>query len=438
MVKTKEIITYAIFGAIVALVIYAASQTVAYRPFLRIQNAIDDSHFKRRSMLNGEGVAEKERIVIIDIDDRSIEMLGKFKYWPREHFGKVIGAVKGDGALLTFLDVIPMEGGSSRDNSVLADSARSAGNVLAGYYFNLDAPSIKQRPLDPVFNEQMSSGMLYPEYLNGNHFIKAEEIVLPYARLAVSVCGLGFTNYVPDPDRVVRHLPLYVSYGDILYPSAALQMWLHVRGMRYSKVKMSPRGITLGDTLIPTDRHCFLRVNYAGTYPAFQTLSFVDVLQGNFHDGTFDGGIAMIGSSSTLLKDLKRTPVHPALPGVEIHASALHQLLHERFLSVTPGNIIFSMTLAFGVITAILFTVAPPVKVGLPVALIIPCGLYLLALYSFTVHSVLMNISLPSFVVLILYIVITIHRFVEKHEAAARTLHDPEPTPQNSDKFVSG
>ncbi|MFC1607093.1 CHASE2 domain-containing protein [Candidatus Latescibacterota bacterium] len=428
MARTKEIITYAIFGAIVALVIYAASQTVAYRPFLRIQNAIDDSHFKRRFLLGGERGNEKERIVIIDIDDRTIEMLGRFKYWPREHFGEVIGTVKRDGAVLTFLDVILMEGGSSRDNSVLADSVRRAGNVLAGYYFNLDAPSVKQRPLDPVFNEQMSSGILYSESINGNHFIKAEEIVLPYARLAVSVSGLGFTNYVPDPDRVVRHLPLYISYGDILYPSAALQMWLHVRGLRYSKVKISPRGIILGDTLIPTDRHCFLRVDYAGTYPAFETMSFVDVLQGNFPDGVFDDSIVMIGSSSTILMDLKRTPVHPSLPGVEIHASALQQLLNERFISVIPGNKIFSMTLAFGVITAILFTVTPPIKVGLPLALIIPCGLYLAALYSFTFHSILMNISLPSFVVLILYIVMTIHRFVEKHEAAQKIQHDPELT----------
>lgn len=421
----KEILSAVFFGTIVSLIIYAASQTVAYRPFLRIQNSIDDSHFMRRFLLRGAVDLTTDQIVIVDIDDRSIEALGRFKYWKRRHFGEVIGALKRDGVRLTFLDVILMDGGSYRDNRALADSIRSAGNVLSGYYFNLDAPSVKHRPLDPVYNERLSSGVLYPDASNGNDFIKGKQIVLPYTGLVVSVKGLGFTNYIPDPDGVVRHIPLCISYGRILYPSASLQLWLYLKGLRYSKVRISPNGIRFGETVIPTDRHCFMRINYPGEHRAFRTVSFIDVLNGAVEPGVFEGKIAMIGSSSEKLNDIKEIPGYNALPGVEIHASALATLLGERFLHVSSGNIALTITLVSGILSSLIFSFAPPVRIGLPAVVGIPLALYAYAVYSFVVHARLINISLPSFVTILLYVVITIHRIVEVYEAKHMESKDP-------------
>ncbi|MFC1509161.1 CHASE2 domain-containing protein [Candidatus Omnitrophota bacterium] len=424
----RELLSAALFGAVVALIIYAASQTVAYRPFLSIQNAIDDSHFYRRFKLMGSQGLDTDRIVIIDIDDRSIGKLGRFKYWPRRLFAQVIGNLKSDGARLTFLDVILMEGGFHRDNKCLADSVRSAGNVMSGYYFDLDAPSVRHRPLDPVFNERMSSGVLYPETINGNHYLKAKQINLPFAGLALSLEGMGFTNYIPDPDSVIRHIPLYISYGKLLYPSAALQMWMHLNDMRRSKVKISPRGLQFGDTSIPTDKHCFMRVNYTGHHPAFPIISFVDVLNGDYEPGTFHGKIVMIGSSSEKLHDIKRVPCCSSFPGVDIHASALTTLLSKRFISVASGNMIFVMTIVCGIMSSVLFSIASPLKVGIPVVIGAPFLMYIFALFSFIYQSRLVNISLPSFVMILLYIVITIYRLVEKYETGHTETVDPELT----------
>ncbi len=414
------------FGTAVSLIIYAASQTVAYRPFLRIQNSIDDSHFMRRFLLRGAEEYTTDQIVIVDIDDRSIKALGKFKYWKRQHFGEVISALKCDGARFTFLDIILMDGGSYRDNRALADSIRSAGNVLSGYYFNLDTPSTRQRPLDPVFNERLSTDVLYPEATGGNDFIKAEQIVLPYTELVVSVRGLGFTNYIPDPDGVARHIPLYISYGKIMYPSVSLQLWMHLKGLRYSKVRISPEGIRIGETVIPTDKHCFMRINYTGKQRTFLTVSFIDILNGDFETGTFNGKIVMIGSSSEKLNDIKEIPGYNLFPGVEIHASALATLLSGRFLRVSSGNITLLITLASGILASLVFSFLPPFRAGLPIVIGILLTLYAFAVYSFVAQARLVNISLPSFVILILYAVITIHRIVETFEAKNRKAKIPE------------
>jgi len=421
MKHSKEILTAVIFGIAVSLLLYAASQTVAYHPFLRIQNAIDDSHFIRRFMLRGADGHETDRIIIVDIDDRSIHARGIFKKWPRRLFAEVIGNLKRDGAELVFLDVILMEGGFKHDNMALADSVRKAGNVFSGYYFNLDAPSIRQRPLDPVLNEHMFSGVLDPESVTRNHFIKAQQMVLPYKALLKSVGGLGFTNYVPDPDGVLRHIPLYVMYGKNLYPSASLQMWLYLKGLNSKQARITSDGIHFGDTVIPTDRHCFLRLNYTGSVSAFKTISFIDVLENNFESGTFNGKVVMIGSGSEELNDLKRIPGHSSLPGVQVHAAALTTLLSGRYLRVTSGNIIFVITVMCGVLSSLLFWFAPPLKVGLPVVICVPLGLFACAVYCFIAHSQLVNISMPSLVVVLLYFVITIYRLVEEYDGGKGT-----------------
>ena len=414
MKRIKQLIFSVFFGLAVSIVVYVASQTVLYRPFLKFQNMIDDSHFVRRFIISGTDDHITDKIVIVDIDDRSIKTQGIFKLWPRRHFAEVIGNLKNDGARLIFLDAI-LEG-SSKGNKELADSIKTAGNVIAGYYFNLDARSKNHRPLDPVFNERFSTKWLSPQNLEKNEFIQAEEFVLPYYEFIKSTKSMGFTNYVPDPDGILRHIPLYITHDNLLYPSVSLQIWLTLKELRSSKVGISPSGIRFENTFIPTDKHCFMRLNFIAAGPVYKYVSFVDVLNGNFDAGTFRDKIVMIGSSSKKLGDLKRIPGYSALPGVEIHATALSTLLNEKFLTVLSGNIVFIITMLSGMLASVVFFLAPPFKLGMPVVLGVPLMFYIYSIRSFIVQSKLINILIPSFVIFLLYIVIVIHRLVEQYE----------------------
>lgn len=413
--RSRDVLRSAFFGLFVAFLIYAATQTVAYRPFLGIQNAIDDSHFLRRFLLHGEGNGVSDRIVIVDIDDRSMRALGQFKLWPRRLFGSVIENVNADSAKMIFLDVILMDGGFSNDNKKLADSVASAGNVLSGYYFNVDTPSINQRPLDTIYNERFASPLLDASVREYNEFIRAEQIVLPYHDLVMSVKGLGFTNYIPDPDGILRHIPLFIVYGQVPYPCAALQIWLAVNDKEIPRVKIAHNGIYLGDTYIPTDRHCFMRLNYPGVESVYNTIPFIDVFNGNFEPGTFADKIVMIGSSSEKLGDLKHIPVNRSLPGVEIHATALATLLSTEFLRVSPANLVFLITLITGMISAVIFTISKTYRAAVFWAASVPLALYIYAVIRFLFSRTLVNVAIPSFVTILLFVVLMIYRIVEEH-----------------------
>jgi adenylate cyclase len=411
MYGIRKLVLAVLFGMSVAGIIYAVSQTMGYRQFLFMQNAIDDSHFvyweKKPSRVND--------IVIVDINDSSLAALGIFKRWPRRHFGEVITRISADGARMVFLDVILMQGGLRRDNERLVESVAKSDNVILGYYFSLDSRNKRRRPLDPVYNEKFAMSWFGTQRIEKNEFISASAVNLPFPELARSASRIGFTNYIPDPDGVLRHIPLYIAYNHTLFPSAALQMWLHLYGSGHSHAEISPRGTRFGNTFIPTDKHSFMRVNYCGAGNLHPTYSFADVLRGRFPRGTFHNKIVMIGSSSSELGDLKKVPGHKALPGVEIHAAALSTLLGQEFITVASGNTVLLFTLLCGVLVSILFAFYSPFLVGIPATLAAPLVLYIYSVYCFVYHSELFNISIPSLTILFIGIVLIIHRLVEHH-----------------------
>ena len=145
MKPLKRIILPILVGFVVAVTVYSAAQSLLYYPLLRIQNRIDDSHFTVRSRIKPSDTGTADRIVIVDIDDRTLEEIGKYtRSFPRIYFGRVISNVKNDGARLIFLDVLLRGMDSYADNKSLADSIKNADNVLSGFYVNLDHRSKKK------------------------------------------------------------------------------------------------------------------------------------------------------------------------------------------------------------------------------------------------------------------------------------------------------
>ena len=403
MYRIKKAVHYIFLGFVVSVIVYIASQTVAYYPFLYIQNRVDDCHFKLRFALKGSDGHITDQIVIVDIDDRSLEKLGDFRrFWPRLYFGRVIGNLKRDGARLIFLDVLLKGVDSYTDNKVLADSLKSAGNVFSAFYVNLDSRSKRLHPSDSVYNESFSHlfGSQTSEKVD---FLISEQIAFSYHDLIMSSERIGFTNYLPDPDGVIRHIPLYIMHKKLLFHSASLEMWQNLRGYNFNDARITANGIHLGETVIPADRHCFMRINYQGTEDVYRYVSFVDILNGNFENGIFKDKIVMIGSSSPKLNDIKKIPGNGALPGVEVHAASLSTLLNENFLNVISGNVTLILTLLCGIFSSLFFSFTHPVKSGLPFVIGVLILLYLYAVYSFLYMSLLINITIPSCAIILLY-----------------------------------
>ncbi len=404
-----------------AVLIYAASQSILYWPALKIQNRIDDRHFAYRYRQTGAPHAEHDNIIIVDLDDRTMKSLGsiKSKRWPRHHMANVIDRLRDDGARLIYLDILFQDW--TRDNDTLANAAKNAGNIIAGYYFDLDWESRFRRPDDSVINETLTESISEESAEDKNsRFIQSQRVVLPYYGLVKNVRALGFANYIPDPDGILRHVPLYISSGkngSVVSASAALQMWLILNGIDYHDAKLSPDGVRFNGSHIPTDKHCFMRLNYHDAGSVYPYISFVDVLDGKFQPGFFNGKIVMLGSSSEKAGDLKTIPGNESIPGVEVHAIALSTLMNGQFIRVISGNSILILSITSGLLAGLIFPLLP-LTAGSVIALLYPIALFSISRALFMKSALLLNIVIPSFIVFLLFIVFASHELFERFEKA--------------------
>ena len=156
--------------------------------------------------------------------------------------------------------------------------------------------------------------------------------------------GIGAFNWTPDRDQIVRRVALIYRIGETFVPSLAAEALRVAQGANTYVLKaldasgekafgqsIGLNHIRVGKVEVPTDssgavylkfRH-FDQSNYI---PAWK------VLAGEVSDDDIDGRIILIGTSAPGLLDLRATPLDAAVPGIEMHAQVIEQLLTGRFL----------------------------------------------------------------------------------------------------------
>jgi len=133
--------------------------------------------------------------------------------------------------------------------------------------------------------------------------------------------------------------------------------------------------VEIGGYRIPTDRFGRFMLDYTGKTGTYKTISMIDVMEGQIPAGDIKDKIVLIGAPSIGLKDVVPTPFDATLPGVELHANVIDNILSNRFLyrrSLPFGLeplLDFAIILFFGVVlgqilprmnarNSVLFTIA--------------------------------------------------------------------------------
>ena len=247
------------------------------------------------SATRGQPSAE---IVIVGIDDRSLEALGRWP-WPRELHARLIDRLDDAGARAVAYDILFPEPASS--DPVLAEALRRAGTV--------------HLPLavDPLGED----GRLV-------------EVIEPTPELKSAAAGLGHVNLFPDPDGVVRRMPLTLRAGE--------QHWSHLMLslLGTTALEVVPaaerKSAATGSGLIAEDP---VLLRWRGSPGSFRTVSFVDVLRGETPEAVFAGRIVLVGMTASGEGDRYVTPLSGEgglSPGVELQATLLNTLLAGDWL----------------------------------------------------------------------------------------------------------
>jgi adenylate cyclase len=164
------------------------------------------------------------------------------------------------------------------------------------------------------------------------------------AELETVALGNGALNSAPDSDQTIRRVPLILTLGDALYPSFAAEALRVAQGAHTNVVKSSGASgiwsfgartgvsaIRIGQIEIPTDPQGRLWTRFTKHEPARYIPAWT-VLEDGFDPDSVAGRIVLIGTSAPGLHDIRATPLDASIPGVEVHAQAIEQILAGDFL----------------------------------------------------------------------------------------------------------
>ena len=370
---------------------------------------LDEALYDRRLQLTMPQTLD-ERIVIIDIDERSLARVGQWP-WSRARVAALVRELTERQQVAALaLDAVFAEPDRSsglqnlerlaredlQHDPAFADwLARAApqldydgvlaralqqGPVALGYYLSSDRDARRSgtlpRPLAEV--DAPPPGMLHWDGYGSN-----------IAPLTAAAPRAGFFNSVADPDGKVRAVPLVAAFEGRLYESlslAALRLGLDNPPLRLERVAGQAAGglaaVTLGSGAqalrVPVDARGAALVPFRGPGGpgggSFRYISALDVLEGRLPAGELKGRYTLLGFTAPGLMDLRATPVGEVYPGVEVHANLLSGMLDGR-IAVRPDY-------AAGYEVALLLALGLVLILGLPllpVAASLGLGLALLA-----------------------------------------------------------
>ncbi len=310
---------------------------------------------------------------IVDIDEASLRALGQWP-WPRHMLGELVDRLHAAGAATVAFDVIFAEADRLSPNRLAADPRLSA--VLGG------AGPLPDN--DRVFADAMARGAVVigfgsaadpgpPPPVKAGFAYTGEDpagYALPLGgaapvlpALAEAAAGIGAVLLSHDvSSSVVRRTPMLWSDGEQLYPSLAAEALRVAQGAQTYVVHADPRtggvqSLRIGAFEVPTEPTGELNMHFT-PHRDDRYVSAADI----FDDDKLralvpriEGRIILVGTSATGLFDIRKTTLGENVPGVEIHAQAIEQIVGGQFLyrhDWTRGLEILALVIAALIISA--------------------------------------------------------------------------------------
>jgi len=393
--------------------------------------AIDNRTMDIMFRIRGE-CPDSGQVVIVDIDEKSLSLLGQWP-WSRDIMARITDNLTQSGVRAIGYDVLFAEQdrtspayffshldkrkalkipktlihtlGNDPDlnyDQVFA-TALSQGPTILGYGFQFIDDGLKSKEDQPF-----PSGIirLDPPTLKFNRIalIPAFRAVLNHPAVAASQSE-GFFNMLTDDSGIARQVPLVMIMDDIPYPSLALEVFRVGMGISEMTILASNRidtamrpvlGLTLGDKFIPTDSFGQIFVNYRGPAKTFDYISAADVLEKKRQPG-LKNKFVFIGASATGLLDLKATPFGSAVPGVEVNASIVDNLIQSdpfTYDRMTEIGLNYTLIILIGLAVTLVLCLLGPVAGSIVTAILLVCTMLGNYFYFFLNHQHV-GISLP-------------------------------------------
>jgi adenylate cyclase len=283
---------------------------------------------------------EDTRIVIIDINDASLQEFGEWP-WSRSKIASLVEAlVDSYGAKAVALDMVFPEAGEPGGDARLAALAAHAPLVLAQVF------DYNQREAPNHVGELIGGT---PITRNDLLAVEAHGYIANHSKFKNSKC-VGNIGFIPDSDGTIRHTQTKTVFNSRSYETLASAL---AECITETQFESSPgyKKVT--------------RIKYKHSIDSYTAIPASNVLKGIAPKELISNRYVLIGSSSLGIGDRVTTPLSPLTAGVMVHAANLTNILNndDKQINGAPwiaGAILITWTITtISVIIATLALVSP-------------------------------------------------------------------------------
>ena len=378
-------------------------------------------------------------VVIIDIDETSLGKFGQFP-WSRSVFAKIIDQVETSNPKAIGFDIFFTEKDKQSPDEIIKSYGLIPSDIV-------DLQKLKGH--DDVFAEKLQNaktvtavlGSNVPSHSNYDRKAKARFLSkggdpkqftysYPYSigsleKLEKNVKGLGSISFLDQLDGIIRSLPLIVQFNKKIYPTMGLEMVRVGSKQKNIYVELNEVGIqriSARPYKIESDPNGIIWIKYKKSQKE-QYISAGDVYDGNFDKSFFENKYVLIGASAQGLFDLVKTPLGVTIPGVEVHANVIENILDQSYLIRNPNTYIFE--LLFSIIVALItFILSQKIKPKYSLSIffgnILATLIIGFSIYKF--RSELVDFSYPIFIITLTFLTGLYFRFIEENKMALANL----------------
>ncbi len=385
--------------------------------------------------------AEKKNsdVVIIDIDEKSLGKFGQFP-WNRIVFAEILDKLNESNPKAIGFDIFFTEKDKQSPDAIIKSYGLIPADIAE--LQNLKSP-------DDIFAEKLKEsksiiavlGSNVPSHSNYDRKAKARFLSkggepkqftysYPYSIgslevLEKNVKGLGSISFLDQLDGIIRSLPLIVQFNKKMYPTMGLEMVRVGSKQKNIYVELNEVGIqriSARPHKIDSDPNGIIWIKYKKS-DKNQYISAGDVYDGKFQTDFFKDKYVLIGASAQGLFDLVKTPLGVTIPGVEVHANVIENILDQSYLVRNPNTYIFE--LLFSIIVALItFILSQKVKPKLSLSIFFG-NILAIIIIGFSIYkfrSELVDMSYPIFIVTATFLTGLYFRFIEENKIALDNL----------------
>jgi adenylate cyclase len=365
-----------VFGLIVLLL--ACVQTMDFFPVNTIER-LDIFFYDLR--IRVQDTKLDPRIVIVDIDEKSLNEVGRWP-WSRNVMADLVTHLTDNYQVRAAgFDVDFPEQDLSSGYTTLAELAKTDFSDTPSFAKKLEelkpkmdyderfASAIKGKPivLGYFIYPNQKKGVLPPPGFTtaalGGRYLRAIaasgfEANIPILQNAARAGG--FFNADLDPDGTLRSSPLIQQIDDKYYESLGLataRVALGATAMRPVFLKNTDADYGRLDSLvlnnqpypkrIPVEDQMRVQIDYHGkggpNGGGFRYISATDVLHDRIPFDQLAQRIVLVGTTAAGLNDLRSAPMNNEFPGVEAHANIIASIIDGQFKQKPDYSVAFNL-----------------------------------------------------------------------------------------------